>query len=97
MSKSNICSITRCSTCNGFNLQYRYIKLHLDENSLQDTLQILYEYDKQDYVSRDQNPLSLRYGFATLTIIDEDFEQFKTTVEEAALSCIDISAISRMS
>jgi len=91
---SNICNISRCKTCNGFNLNYRYIRIHLDENSLQDTLKIVYEYDRQDLFAKAENSLSLRYGFVTLTIIEEDFQIFKKAVEEAALNCIDISAIS---
>ncbi|MFA8344271.1 MAG: hypothetical protein ACEPO8_14960 [Rhodothermaceae bacterium] len=93
---SNICNISRCGSCDGFNLQYRYVRIHLDENSLQDTLKIVYEYDKQDLFAKAERALSLKYGFVTLTVIEEDFEIFKRAVEEAALNCIDISAISRL-
>lgn len=94
-SSTNFCSIVSCEDCKGFYLQYRYVRIHVDNSGLFDTLKVVYEYENYDEEFKDANPLTLKYGLAVLSIIPQDFKLFKNVVENAALEMIEIPSIEK--
>lgn len=84
--KTKVCAVTNCAQCSGYNLQYRYINIHLNEASLMDTLSLIYEYDQKDEFYKSQNLLSIKFGMAMVTVKYEDFDEFKNEVEAVVLA-----------
>lgn len=91
--KNRVCAISDCKSCEGYNLQYRYVNIHLNEKSLQTTLKLIYEYDSLDDESKKNNLFGVKFGLAFVTVFREDFLEFKNTVESIVLSKMDLPEI----
>lgn len=91
--KKRVCAISGCKSCEGYNLQYRYLNIHLNEKSLEATLKLLYEYDSFDEQYKKNNLFGIKFGLAFVTVLREDFLEFKNTIENIVLEKMNLPEI----
>ena len=90
IARNEVCSIISCSDCGAYDLNYRYLRLHLSLDNMNSILQAIYVYETIASSSDVKTPFKFTFGMIALTVYHTDYKQFKDVVEKVVLEEIEV-------
>ena len=90
IARNEVCSIISCSDCGSYDLDYRYLRLHLSLDNISSILQAIYVYETIAASSDVKTPFKFTFGIITLTVYHTDYKQFKDVIEKVVLEKTEV-------
>ncbi|PID62153.1 MAG: hypothetical protein CR986_02150 [Ignavibacteriae bacterium] len=90
---NNYCRISQCEHCCGYNLDYKFLRIHINKEILVGILSVLYQYDLIDESVKLEKPFRIKIDPILLTVEPKDYEKFKEEVENMVTELLTLPEI----